>query len=178
MKLEDVPAPKQRIMCSRSFGTPVLALDDLVAAISTFAVRGAEKLRKQQHLAGAVMVFIMTSPFRKRDRQYSRTVTVPLRRPTAESGLLVRAAAAGLEAIYKTGFKFAKAGVMLVDLQPETQVQRELNLVGGLAADGQPVNEHDGRARLMRALDTVNAQHGRGSIFLSSTGSPTRASTR
>lgn len=74
-----------------------------------------QKLRKQDSLAGQIMVFIRTSPFRK-DPQYSRSTTVPLRRPSADTVVIVTAALSGLRAIYRPGFKLTKAGVMLLEL--------------------------------------------------------------
>nr|WP_310740998.1 DUF4113 domain-containing protein [Ideonella benzenivorans] len=124
------------------------------------------------------MIFVMTSPFRQRDRQYSRTVTVPLRRPTANTGLIVTSAVSGLKALYKAGYKFAKAGVMLVDLQAATVVQHELDLVGGLDPQGRPVKERDERARLMSAMDRVNERYGRGAISIASAGTAARAAER
>lgn len=87
IELEHAPAPKQEIACTRSFGHPVTDLMDLNEAVTEFASRGAAKLRKQGSLAGQVMVFIRTSPFRK-DPQYSRSTTVPLRRPSADTALI------------------------------------------------------------------------------------------
>jgi DNA polymerase V len=80
---EDAPGPKQQIACTRSFGHSVTGLSDISEAVTEFASRGAEKLRKQGSLAGQVLVFIRTSPFRQ-DLQYSRSMTVPLRRPSSE----------------------------------------------------------------------------------------------
>src|SRR5439155_22336350 len=85
------------------------------------ASRVAEKARDQQSVAGAVHVFITTSPFRKNDRQHSASVTVPLVRPTADTRLLIGAAVRALRGMYRPGFNYVKAGVMLVDLQPEGQ---------------------------------------------------------
>jgi DNA polymerase V len=112
--LDDAPAPKQEIACTRSFGHAVTALSALTEAVSEFSSRAAEKLRKQSSLAAQVVVFIRTSPFRK-DAQYSRSMSVPLRRPTADTGAIVQAAVLGLQAIYRPGFNYAKAGVMLMD---------------------------------------------------------------
>ena len=176
--LDDAPEPKQQIMCSRSFGTPVLALEDLTEAVSTFAARAAEKLRRQDHLAGAVMVFIRTSPFRRDDAQYSRSLTVPLRRPTADTAQLVQAATQGLQAIYRAGFRYAKAGVMLVDLVASTTVQGELDLFGGLDAQGGALDERPGRAKLMAALDQVNGRYGKGTMTMASSGTAANASLR
>lgn len=87
--------PKQEIACTCSFGHPVTELRDLNEAVTKFASRGAVKLRKQGSQAGQVMVFIRTSPFRK-DPQYSRSITVPLRRPSADTAAIVGTALAGL----------------------------------------------------------------------------------
>lgn len=158
--LEESPAPKQEIACTRSFGHPVTELSDLSEAVTEFASRAAVKLRKQSGKAGQVMVFIRTSPFRK-DRQYSRSIMVPLLRPTADSALIVAAALAGLRAIYRSGYKLAKAGVMLVDLQPDTLEQNELDFGDGDA---------EGRGRLMSSLDELNGRFGRGTVMLASAG--------
>ncbi|NBS03595.1 MAG: Y-family DNA polymerase, partial [Rhizobiales bacterium] len=88
--LDDAPAPKKEIACTRSFGHAVTELSDLTQAVTEFASRAAEKVRKQHSLASEVMVFIRTSPFRK-DPQYSRSIVVPLRRPTADTGAIVQA---------------------------------------------------------------------------------------
>jgi DNA polymerase V len=172
---DDEPAPKQQIMCSRSFGSPVLSLDELIEAVTVFASRGAEKLRAQASATGAVSVFIRTSPFRQQDPQYSRSVTVPLRRPTGDTHVIVVAAVNGLKAIYREGFRYAKAGVMLLDLQPEDLAQGELDLVGGGAAGGPDPNEGKDRSRLMSAMDRVNQRYGRGSLTVASAGVGDRA---
>ena len=83
------------------------------------------------------MCFVRTSPFRQ-DAQYSRSICVPLRLPTADTGELVSAAVAGLKSIFRPGFNYAKAGVMLLDLQSDSVCQGELDLgfcrIGGKAA--------------------------------------------
>jgi len=86
--LDHAPQPKQEIACTRSFGHPVTELADLSEAVTEFASRAAVKLRKQGSLASQVLCFIRTSPFRK-DPQYSRSTTVPLRRPSADTAVPV-----------------------------------------------------------------------------------------
>ena len=76
--MDDAPAPKKEIACTRSFGHPVTALSDLNEAVTHFASRAAEKLRKRGSTAQQLMCFIRTSPFRQ-DAQYSRSVCMPLR---------------------------------------------------------------------------------------------------
>ena len=158
--LEHQPAPKKEIASTRSFGRPITELVDLTEAVTEFASRAAVKLRKQASLANQVMCFIRTSPFRD-GPHYSRAITVPLRRPTSDTGALVSAAVAGLKAIYRPGFNLAKAGVMLMDLQPETVQQGELDL----EADDVPQ-----RDTLMKALDGLNDRYGRGTVHMASAG--------
>ena len=101
IELDDVAAPRQQIMCSRSFGHAVYTLADMTEAVSAHATRVAEKARQDQSLAGAVHVFAHTSAHRKEDKQYSASVTIPLVRPTADTRLLASAALLGLRAIYR-----------------------------------------------------------------------------
>ena len=157
---EDVPSAKKEIASTRSFGRPVTRLDDLIEAVTTFASRAAEKVRKQDGHAGQVLVFLHTSPFRKNDAQYSRNIVVPLRKPTADTNLIAAAAIVGMRAIFRPGYNFAKAGVMLLDLADAGIEQHELDL------DAPP----EDRASLMLAMDTLNRRFGRGTIFAGSAG--------
>lgn len=157
---EDAPAPRQQIASTRSFGAPVRELEPLIQAVTEFATRAAEKLRHQDSHACQVVVFVRTSPFRKRDAQYSRSMVVPLLRPCSDTAAIVSAAIQGLRAIYQPGFNLAKAGVMLVDLQPASEGQLELSL-----EDDEP--ERD-RARLMQALDVINDRWGKGTMRMGS----------
>jgi DNA polymerase V len=160
--LDDAPAPNRQIMVSRSFGEPVLRGVDLAQAVIRFASRAAERLRAQQAAAGIVHVFITTSPFRRDDAQYSRSVSTPLLRPTADTTALVSAAVAGLRRIYRKGYRYAKAGVMLLELQPQAMHQGELELS---SPDAPRECRRDG-TRLMTAMDSLNRRYGRGALAL------------
>lgn len=162
ISLDDAAESKQQIACTRSFGRPVSDLPPLIEAVSEFAGRAGEKLRGQGGLAGQVLVFVRTSPFRQ-GPQYSRSVTVPLRRPTADSRALAQAAIKGLRSIYREGYDYAKAGVMLMELQDADVEQGELGLVT------EPEGTRDAN-RLMAALDAVNGRFGKGVIHVASTG--------
>jgi DNA polymerase V len=162
IEFADMPAPKKQIACTRSFGQPVTGLDELREAISEFTSRAAEKLRKQRHLAGQVLVFARTSPFRDGPR-FSKSVVVPLVRPSADTSALANAAVKGLRSIYAPGFQLAKAGVMLLDLVPDTFVQEELDWEA-------PSPEQRDRSKLMRAMDDVNDRFGKRTVLLGSSG--------
>ena len=158
--LEDAPTIKKEIASTRSFGQPVTELSDLIEAVSSFASRTAEKLRKQDSNANQVMCFIRTSPFRQTP-QYSRSICMPLRRPTADTGALVTAAVAGLKAIFRPGFIYAKAGVILMDLQADTVSQVELEL---------DYDKNPNHSRLMTTLDGLNQRFGKGTVLIASAG--------
>jgi DNA polymerase V len=160
---DETPGDKQQIACTRSFGHAVTELQDLAEAITEFACRAAEKLRRQKSQAAQVLVFIRTSPFRK-DPQYSKSAVFPLQAPSSDSATLTEAALAVLHVIYKRGFKYAKAGVMLMDLQPADRHQFTLDL-----EPDEPSNNPN-RIRLMTALDSVNQRYGRGTLNLASAG--------
>ncbi len=162
--LDDAPSATKEIACTRSFGHPVSDLQPLVEAVSEFASRAAVKLRKQHSLASEVLVFVRTSPFRK-GAQYNRSIVVPLVRPTANTSDLTRAVVMGLQRIYTPGFEFAKAGVMLLDLIPDDQLQAELIF-------GEPCIDVPlcGRERLMDAMDLLNERFGRSTVHVASTG--------
>lgn len=170
IELDDEPPPKQQIMVSRSFGRPVTRGYDLATAITEFASRAAEKLRAQSGAAGAIVVFIRTSPFRADDPQYSGSTTVSMVRPTADSTELVTSALTGLRLIYRKGYRYAKAGVMLIELKSQSLVQGELDL--GLDDGTAHMNPGVARdkTRLMSAIDAVNRRYGRGSLILASAG--------
>lgn len=157
---EDTPPSKKEIACTRSFGNTITELDGLNQAVSAFVVRACEKLRRQGSRAGQVLVFIHTSAFRQQDRQYSRSITVPFRRPTADTALITSSALQGLRSIFKPGYNYAKAGVMLLDLQNGPQEQHELQL------DQAP----EDRSELMSTIDRLNDRYGKGVVSLASVG--------
>ena len=160
---EDEPPAKQQIACTRSFGHPVTELTELQEAITEFACRAAEKLRQQHSHTGHIMAFIRTSPFRQQDAQYSRSASIPLPSPTSDSAHITQAANAILKRIYRPGYRYAKAGVMLMDLQPASREQLTLDF-----DDTMP----DNRVRLMHAMDQLNQRYGRGTLKLASAGAP------
>ena len=162
LPVELVPAPRKQIMVSRSFGEKLRKLDDLMAAVTAFATRAGEKLRAQRLKASAVNVFIHTSPFDTSGQHYANSATAGLDRPTRDSGILVTCAVQGLERIYKDGFAYQRAGVLLPDL------------AGGDAEQGLLFAETPGDTarsnRLMDAMDRINRAQGRGAVHYAGEG--------
>lgn len=168
LTLDDIPPDKQQIACTRSFGHTVTELDDLLEAISEFTTRAAQKLRRQRNHAGQLMAFIRTSPFRDKDAQYSAYRTLPLPAPSSDTGHLCEVACAIVRHIYRPGHNYAKAGVMLLELQPDTTEQLSLTL---------GYEELKPRTLLMTTLDEINKRFGRDTLHLASTGTAGKART-
>ena len=160
IELEDAPAPKREIAVTRSFGHSVRELGPLIEAVSEFSARAAEKLRRQGSLAGRVLVFAHTSPFRPGPR-WAKSLVVPLRRPTADTARITEGAVLGLKLIYQPGYDLAKAGVMLLDLADSSILQRELDLEDEAGRD---------RGKLMGAMDALNARWGKSMVHMASAG--------
>jgi DNA polymerase V len=167
MELDDAPPTRQQILVSRSFGTPITNVDGILEAVSEFASRAAERLRQQGSVAGAIGVYFMTSAFRTNDRQHSVNVTIPLVRPTADSAILMQAAATAVKSQFRSGYRYAKAGAILTDLQRGGREQGELDLFFSTEESGSPIA--DPRAKLMAAMDALNNRFGRDSVRLGST---------
>jgi len=161
MTLEEVALAKQQIMCSRSFGAPVMDITGLQEAVTSYATTAAEKLRRQSSVAGAVQVFISTGPFREDDPQYSQGLTIPLPDTTSNTPKLVKAALWGLRRIYRPGYRYAKAGVMLMNVTPAAAQQN--SLFADEVADESAV-------QLMQTMDLINRKMGKDSVFLASAG--------
>jgi len=157
--LEDCPPPKQGMTCSRTFGQPVSTLVEMEEAVSSYVSRVAEKLRLEGLAATVLTVFIMTNTFSD-DLQYRNSVTCSLPVGTDTTSELIRAAWQGLGRIYRDGYRYKKAGVMCTGLVPAGQVQPDLF----------DVKDRQKSARLMEALDAVNARWGSGTLQYAASG--------
>ena len=157
LNIEEIAPPKQQIVSSRSFGQPVTLLQDLNEAVVSYASRAAEKLRRQNHVAGAIQVFVQTNPFKPEEPQYNNGVTVKLLNPTNDTFNLAEAALYGLKKIYRLGYAYKKAGVMLTDLCPADRVPVDL-FSGFDGPETQSANSH------LATMDEINAKMGRGTV--------------
>lgn len=163
LHLEEVEPNKQQIMSSRSFGQLIYDREDLEEAVASYIARGAEKLRAQYSLAGALQVYIRTNVFKPEAPQYQRSVTVPLPEATADTRLLTQWGLRILRKIYRPGFGYHKAGITLLDLAPKAQQQFSLFAKAGGAGDIKS-------ERLMGALDSINQRFGRSTLRVAAEG--------
>ena len=125
-RAEMEPPPSQQIVRSRSFGRAVESLEDLEQAVAMHASRAAEKLRGQHLAAGLASVFIATNRFKSDSPQYGNSVTVKLAIPTDATNTLIACTLRGLRRIYRPGYAYKKAGVMLMDLTSATDAPQSL----------------------------------------------------
>lgn len=156
--LEQAPPAKKQIYCTRGFGVKATSLEPIKQAITLYASRAAEKLRKQNHLATTLHIFIQTSPFDR--RAYSRSQMVPLPYPSDDSRLISRLARQAVGQIYRDGYSYLKAGVGIVDMVDRQFLQKDMFT----AAQSQSADQ------LMSLLDTINQRFGRGSVQLAGEG--------
>lgn len=151
--LEQCPQQKKSITCSRSFGATVESFDDLRAAVAVYVTRAAERLRRSRLAAGVVTVFVSTNRF-SNEPQYSNTVTFELAQATDTTGELLEWALKGVERMFRPGYKYKKAGVLLNRLAPADQLSMRLY---------NDSNFERSRA-VMRAMDQINARYGRDTV--------------
>ncbi len=161
IELEDQVPTKQQIVSSRSFSRPITEPHELREALANYLSRAMEKLRREQQTARTLQVFIRTSPFRERDPQYSNAATGQLTEPTADTRPMLALAMVLLDRIWKPGYPYAKAGVMLSDFYDHGTFQPEL-------FDGTDHSRPQSDA-LMGVLDEINAS-GLGRIWLAREG--------
>ena len=157
--MDQAPAPRKSVVCSRSFSKPVSSLTGLREAVSCYVSTAAEKLRQEGLAAANLHVFLRTSPHRPDLPQHAESLLVRLPQPTASTPVLIKAALRGLDRIYKPGHGYQKAGVMLTELTRADRIQQ--NLFHRPPRDDREV---------MAALDLINRRWGRHTLQYASSG--------
>lgn len=161
LELEEFAPVKQEIVCSRSFGERVTEYDAMRQAICSYASRAAEKLRGEHQYCRFISAFVKTSPFALNEPYYGNSASVKLLTPTQDSRDIIAAATRCLDAIWKDGHRYQKAGVMLGDFFSQGVAQ--LNLFD----DNAP---RAGSEKLMEVLDQLNTKGGRGTLYFAGQG--------
>jgi len=158
--LEDEVPAKKSICTARSFGEMATDRETIMEAVANYTARCAEKLRLQNSCASAVMVFLHTNFHRKDLPQYAQNIVVPLPQATAYTPELIRFVQEGLKRIYKKNLYYKKAGVVMLNLVPETSVQ------GNLFYNLDSEKTH----KLMHTMDMLNKKFGRDLVRFSAQG--------
>lgn len=159
--LEEFAPVKQEIVCSRSFGGRITEYHEMRQAICSYASRAAEKLRGEHQYCRFISAFVKTSPFALNEPYYGNSASVKLLTPTQDSRDIITAATKCLDAIWKDGHRYQKAGVMLGDFYSQGVAQ--LNLFD----DNAPRQNSE---KLMEVLDHLNAKDGRGTLYFAGQG--------
>lgn len=154
--LEKIQA-KKNIATTRSFESNYYQLEQLHERVATFAVSCAEKLRQQKSCCNTLMVFIHTNGHRKDLAQYSRNIVVQLPYPTNSGIELAIFATQALKRIFKQGYAYKKAGVIVQDFCPESITQTTLF-----------ESRNERHIPLMKTIDQLNMQFGQQKIRLAS----------
>lgn len=159
--LEEFAPVKQEIVCSRSFGGRITEYHEMRQAICSYASRSAEKLRGEHQYCRFISAFVKTSPFALNEPYYGNSASVKLLTPTQDSRDIIAAATKCLDAIWRDGHRYQKAGVMLGDFYSQGVAQ--LNLFD----DNAPRQNSE---KLMEVLDHLNAKDGRGTLYFAGQG--------
>ena len=152
---------KQRKSCcvSRSFGKKIRSLKNMQEAVSTYITRAAEKIRNEKLVSNNINLYIKTTIFNKNPKEYySNSISIPLDYPTNNTIKLNQLTLIGLNKIFKKGYLYQKAGVILSGLENENS---DLNLFD---------KDNKKKNFLMNAFDLINKKHGKNSIRIASEG--------
>ena len=156
-----VEQEKRKNCCvSRSFGRKVKNIEELEESVVTHCLNAAEKIRAEDQTAKTITVFIRTSPFDKTKKYYSNSKTIDLAIPSSNSIELIKNAVKALNDIYKYGYSYQKAGIILSNLKDAKQ--NDHNLL-------TPLLENKSK-KLMRAIDYTNSKYGRYAISIAQAG--------
>ena len=152
LDLEETSATRKSCCTTRSFGKPLVNLDDIEQAVTTFARRATERIRGENLTASTVSVFLRTNPF-DRNRYYSNSSTTTLSYPTYDTMQIVKIALQLTKIIFRENYKYKKAGVLLSGFYEKGTETKDL------------FSETRYRSpKLMSAVDQINERYGSDTI--------------
>lgn len=154
LELGEADPPKQEICCSRMFGNRLTTIEPIKEAVATYTQRAAEKLRAQNSLCKKIRVSIRTGMFNPEEAKYANGALVELPYPTNDVRLMTKAATEAVNRLFRPGFKYSKAEVLLMDLRQPGEFTDDL------FAYSQPEEAE----KVMSVLDEINAKWGRGTL--------------
>lgn len=147
------PEKKKQIICTRSFGETIHDIESLKKSITYHVSRACVQLREQHSMAKSITVGIRTNPFSAHAKQHADSITVKLPQASSHSKHFISAAMQGLMRIFKKGYGYKKAGIVLNDISDEDVVQPDLFMSLPKYND-----------RLMTVLDEINNRFGKGTL--------------
>lgn len=154
LALDDPDPPKQEICCSRMFGKRLTEIAPIREAVASYVMRASEKLRAQNSLCRQLRVSVRTGMLNPDEAKYANGVIVQLPYPTDDVRLLTTAALQGLDHVFRPGFSYSKAEVLLLGLCQRGEFTDDL------FAATQPLAAE----RVMGVLDAINGRWGRGTL--------------
>jgi DNA polymerase V len=154
LELAEAEPAKQEICSSRMFGKRLTTMEPIKEAVATYVERAAEKLRAQNSLCKKIRVSIRTGMFNPEEAKYANGALVELPYPTNDVRLLTKAAVEAVNRLFRPGFKYSKAEVLLMDLRQPGEFTDDL------FARSQPAAAE----KVMGVLDEINQRWGRGTL--------------
>ena len=154
LELSEADPPKQEICCSRMFGKRLTTIEPIKEAVASYTQRAAEKLRAQNSLCKKMRISIRTGMFNPEEAKYANGALVELPYPTNDVRLMTKAATEAVNRLFRDGFKYSKAEVLLMDLRQPGEFTDDL------FAASQPAAAE----KVMSVLDEINGRWGRGTL--------------
>lgn len=153
-ELETIPIPRQGITCSRSFGSPILGIDELKESVAHYASYACEKLRRQGSVTQSLKISIRSSRYIAFEQQFKASEVMRLETATADTRKVIRYALRAVDKLYQAGYSYKKAGIDLFGITSKNQQQMSL------------LEQSDSlkSQKLMQALDIINAKEGTGTV--------------
>ena len=145
--------PKKNIMSSRSFGNLISDKAILKQSITEYTIRACEKMRNQNTRAQSIYIFLQTNKFNKA-KQHNAGIVIGLSNPCSDTGQIIRLAISAIDTIYKPGYLYQKAGIMLLDLIPSNINQYDIF----------ETTNYSSSDKCMLVMDSLNKKFGSGTI--------------
>lgn len=165
LPVESVPKPKEQILRSRSFSHATNDRSVLLSSVSTHMTEVARQLRREKAEAKKAGVFFLTSPFKENEPWHAAEPVTELTLPTSDTMRLAEVACRLVEAHWRPGFRYCKAGAFVTDLIPEGS-----SSVTGSLFDLPDEERDETRRRLMECLDDLTRRFGKGVWKIGSSG--------
>ena len=158
LSLEEIPAVKKQIYCTRSFAQKTSQLQPILEAVSLYTARACEKLRAQHSLAASLQVLLYSSTYE--NNVYNSRQMIKLPYPADDTCLISNIARTIIRHLVKPGVSYMKAGIGLLELSSKKHQQLDL------FHSGQSLQTD----RLMQVMDKINTTYGKNSIYIAAEG--------